>query len=56
MSRPDWHPAITRSRTAVRLMLEEIRCKRSGKPKAGNHQVMKYSLVKRESSAAPPRG
>ena len=49
-------PVTAMGRTAVRLMLEEIRCKRSGKPKAGNHQVMKYSLVKRESSAAPPRG
>jgi LacI family transcriptional regulator len=49
-------PVTAMGRTAVRLMLEEIRCKRSGKPKAGNHQVMKYSLVKRESSAPPPKG
>jgi LacI family transcriptional regulator len=49
-------PVTAMGRTAVRLMLEEIRCKRGGKPKADNHQVMKYALVKRESSAPPPRG
>lgn len=46
-------PVTAMGRGAVRLMLDEIRLKRGGRPKANEHQVMKYTLVKRESSAAP---
>lgn len=48
-------PVTAMGRTAVTLMLEEIRRNRSGRPKAQAHQVMKYTLVKRQSSAPPAR-
>lgn len=48
-------PVTAMGRTAVTLMLEEIRRNRSGRPKAQVHQVMKYTLVKRQSSAPPAR-
>ncbi|NII09936.1 LacI family DNA-binding transcriptional regulator [Oleiagrimonas sp. C23AA] len=47
-------PVSAMGRAAVRLMLEEIRRRRAGRSKSGEHQVMKYTLVKRQSSAAPP--
>lgn len=48
-------PVTAMGRAAVRLMLEEIRLRRAGRASADEHQLMKYTLVKRESSAPPPR-
>lgn len=47
-------PVIAMGRAAVRLMLEQIRRRNEGRPPSGEHQVMKYTLVNRESSAPPP--
>lgn len=46
-------PVTAMGRAAVRLMLEEIQRRRGGRAKAGEHQVMKYTLVKRQSSSSP---
>lgn len=48
-------PVTAMGRAAVSLMLEDIRRKRNGRPKNPIHQVMKYTLVKRQSSASPRR-
>ena len=48
-------PVTAMGRAAVSLMLEDIRRKRSGHPMSPVHQVMKYTLVKRGSSAPPQR-
>lgn len=46
-------PVIAMGRTAVKLILEEIRHHRIGKLNPDSHHVMKYSLIKRQSSAPP---
>ena len=46
------------AREAVRLLIEQVRAKRSGKQPVTEHRLMKYTLVKRESSgpaSAPKR-
>jgi LacI family transcriptional regulator len=48
-------PVSAMGRSAVSLMLDEIRRKRSGRAKANVHQVMKYILVKRKSASAPAK-
>ena len=48
-------PVTAMGRAAVSLMLEDIRRKRNGRSKNPVHQVMKYTLVKRQSSASPRR-
>ncbi|MEP7186132.1 MAG: LacI family DNA-binding transcriptional regulator [Rhodanobacter sp.] len=47
-------PVTAMGRSAVRLMLEEIRRHRSGQPKSHRHQIMKFTLVKRQSAGPPP--
>jgi LacI family transcriptional regulator len=46
-------PVTAMGRTAVRLILDQIRRRNEGRKRAIEHQVMKFTLVKRESSAAP---
>lgn len=46
-------PVTAMGHAAVRLMLEAIRRNRRGQGALDEHQVMKFSLVKRESSSAP---
>jgi LacI family transcriptional regulator len=46
-------PVTAMGKAAVRLLIEDIRRKGEGRPGKGSHQVMKYTLVKRESSARP---
>ncbi|MEO8777455.1 MAG: LacI family DNA-binding transcriptional regulator [Rhodanobacter sp.] len=48
-------PITAMGRSAVRLMLEEIRRHQSGQPKSHRHQIMKYTLVKRESAGTPSK-
>lgn len=53
-------PVTAMGRSAMRLMLEEIRRRRgpqarSDTPRPDPHHIMKYTLIKRESSAPPPR-
>ncbi len=52
-------PVTAMGRSAMRLMLEEIRRRRSPQtcsetPRPDPHHIMKYTLIKRESSAPPP--
>lgn len=46
-------PVTAMGKAAIRLMLEEIRLRRAGRSGVEQHQLMKYTLVKRESSAGP---
>jgi LacI family transcriptional regulator len=51
-------PIANMAREAVRLLIEQVRAKRSGWPPATEHRLMKYTLVKRDSSgpvSAPKR-
>jgi len=51
-------PIADMAREAVRLLIEQVRAKRSGKQPVTEHRLMKYTLVKRESSgpaSAPKR-
>lgn len=48
-------PVTAMGRAAVRLILEQIRRRHEGLPRINHHEVMKYRLVKRESSAPPSR-
>jgi LacI family transcriptional regulator len=51
-------PIADMAREAVRLLIEQVRAKRSGKQPATEHRLMKYTLVKRDSSgpaSAPKR-
>jgi LacI family transcriptional regulator len=51
-------PIANMAREAVRLLIEQVRAKRSGRPPATEHRLMKYTLVKRDSSgpvSAPKR-
>src|SRR5690606_7396924 len=45
-------PVTALGKNAVALMLEEIRARRSGRRREATHQVMKHTLIKRQSSAA----
>ena len=51
-------PIADMAREAVRLLIEQVRAKGSGNPKQIEHKLLKYTLVKRESSGpaiAPKR-
>jgi LacI family transcriptional regulator len=53
-------PIADMAREAVRLLIEQIRGRRSGKPAPIAHKLLKFTLIKRESSEgspekAPPR-
>ena len=48
-------PVTAMGRAAVRLILEQIRRRKEGLPRINSHELMKYRLVKRQSSA-PPAG
>ena len=43
-------PIADMAREAVRLLIEQVRAKRSGKVPSTEHRLMKYTLVKRDSS------
>jgi LacI family transcriptional regulator len=43
-------PIADMAREAVRLLIEQVRAKRSGKTPSTEHRLMKYTLVKRDSS------
>jgi LacI family transcriptional regulator len=47
-------PISDMAREAVRLLIEQIRAKRSGKPQPAQHKIMDFTLVKRGSSAQAP--
>jgi LacI family transcriptional regulator len=38
------------AREAVRLLIEEVRARRAGSPQPVEHKLLKFTLVKRESS------
>ncbi|HVV28493.1 MAG TPA: LacI family DNA-binding transcriptional regulator [Rhizomicrobium sp.] len=44
-------PIAEMAREAVRLLIEQIRGRRAGKPAAVMHKVLKFTLIRRESSA-----
>lgn len=46
-------PVSAMGRAAVRLILEQVRRRRERLPRINSHEVMKYRLVKRQSSAPP---
>jgi LacI family transcriptional regulator len=46
-------PVAAMGRSAVGLVLEQVRTRRAGRPLQPVHQVMKHVLVKRQSSAPP---
>ena len=46
-------PIAEMAREAVRLLFEQIRGRRSGTPPQVAHKMLKFTLVKRESTAAP---
>jgi LacI family transcriptional regulator len=48
-------PIAEMAREAVRLLLDQIGGRRAGKPLKVQHRLLKFSLIKRESSAAAPR-
>ncbi|HET7267720.1 MAG TPA: substrate-binding domain-containing protein, partial [Oleiagrimonas sp.] len=48
-------PVTAMGREAIRLILNQIRRRRKGLPWEDQHEVMRYTLVKRESSAAPAK-
>jgi LacI family transcriptional regulator len=43
-------PIADMAREAVRLLIEQVRAKRSGKPQPTEHKLLKFTLVKRQSS------
>ena len=45
-------PVTAMGKAAVALMLEELRARRSGRTRPATDQIMKFSLIKRQSSAA----
>lgn len=47
-------PVTTMARHAVSLLITEIRRQKAGEPGEGVHEVVKFTLVKRASSAPPP--
>ena len=48
-------PIADMAREAVRLLIEQVRAKRSGKAPSTEHRLMKYTLVKRDSSGPAPK-
>jgi LacI family transcriptional regulator len=46
-------PISDMAREAVRLLIEQVRAKRTGGTQPVEHKLLKFTLVKRESSAAP---
>lgn len=48
-------PIADMAREAVRLLLEQVRAKRSGKPRGIEHRLLGFTLVKRESTVATKR-
>jgi LacI family transcriptional regulator len=46
-------PIADMAREAVRLLIEQIRGRRAGKPVQVTHKSLKFTLIKRESTAAP---
>jgi LacI family transcriptional regulator len=46
-------PVTAMGKAAVALMLEELRARRSGRPRTPTDQVLKFTLVKRQSAATP---
>ncbi|HET6395356.1 MAG TPA: LacI family DNA-binding transcriptional regulator [Pseudoxanthomonas sp.] len=46
-------PVTAMGKAAVSALLERIRDRRAGRSREAAHQVMKYALVRRQSSAAP---
>jgi LacI family transcriptional regulator len=46
-------PVTAMGKAAITLILEELRARRSGRARVPTDQVLKYSLVKRQSAAAP---
>jgi LacI family transcriptional regulator len=49
-------PIADMAREAVRLLIEQIKGRRAGKPAQIVHKSLKFTLIKRESTAAPPAG
>lgn len=49
-------PVAAMGRAAVSLLADAIRQRRKGVAAAGVHQIMKYTVVKRGSTAAPTKG
>jgi LacI family transcriptional regulator len=47
-------PIADMAREAVRLLIEQVRAKRSGKPQPTEHKLLKFMLVKRQSSGPVP--
>jgi LacI family transcriptional regulator len=47
-------PISDMAREAVRLLIQEVRAKRSGSPQPAQHKIMDFTLVKRGSSAQAP--
>jgi LacI family transcriptional regulator len=43
-------PIAEMAREAVRLLIAQVRAKRSGKPQPPEHKQLKFTLVKREST------
>jgi LacI family transcriptional regulator len=48
-------PIADMAREAVRLLIEQVRAKRSGNPQPVEHKLLKFTLVKRESSGPVKR-
>jgi LacI family transcriptional regulator len=48
-------PVTNMARTAVTLLLDEIGRHRAGQPSVGKHELVKFTLVKRASSAPPKK-
>lgn len=48
-------PIATMARQAVKLLVEEIKLKRAGEPKAAIHERLRFTLVKRGSTEADRR-
>ena len=46
-------PIADMAREAVRLLIEQIRGRRAGKPAQVTHKSLKFTLIKRESTATP---
>lgn len=48
-------PIVEMSRTAVELLVREIRDRKNGRTGAPNHLVLDFALIRRHSDAPPPR-
>jgi len=53
---PIRQPIAEMSRTAVELLVREIKDRRNGRSGAAQHLVLDFDLVRRQSDAPPPRG